>query len=68
MTATQLLCQSQLAERWSVSERKLEADRYKGTGCPFIKIGSCVRYRLNEVIAYENTQLRTSTSDVRGGR
>lgn len=61
-----LLTQGVLAERWLVSPKKLESDRYTGKGCPFIKIGSSVRYRLVDVLAYEEANLRRSTSDVGG--
>ena len=61
-----LLTQRQLAERWSVSQKKLEADRMKGCGCPYVKLGSAVRFRLSDVLAFEEANLRRSTSD-KGG-
>ena len=57
------LNEKQLAERWGVSVRTLQADRVKGTGVSFIKIGRSVRYRLEDVLAYEEAQRRTSTSE-----
>lgn len=63
-----LLTQSTLAGRWLVSEKKLESDRYTGRGCPFIKIGSSVRYRLADVIAFEEANLRRSTSEIGGSK
>lgn len=57
------LTEYQLARRWTVTEKKLQADRLKGVGCPFIKIGRAVRYRLEDVLAYEAARLRTSTSE-----
>ena len=53
----------QLAERWQVSLKKLQADRIKGGGCPFIRVGRCIRYRLTDVLAYEDSRLRRSTTE-----
>lgn len=61
-----IVTQRDLASRWHISAKKLEADRLKGTGCPFIKIGSAVRYRVSDILAYEDANLRHSTSD-KGG-
>lgn len=66
-TGGRLLTQRQLADRWSVSTKKLEADRLKGCGCPYVKLGSAVRFRLSDVLAFEEANLRRSTSDG-GGR
>jgi hypothetical protein len=57
------LNEKQLAERWGVSVRTLQAARVKGTGVPFIRIGRAVRYRMEDVLSYEHAQLRTSTSE-----
>lgn len=51
-----------LARRLEVSEKKLAHDRLAGRGVPYLKIGRLVRYRLVDVIAYEEAQLRLSTS------
>jgi len=62
--ADYLLTEGQLAARWALaSAKKLQADRLKGGGCPFVKIGRSVRYRLSDVLAYETANLRTSTSE-----
>ncbi len=63
-----LLTQGVLSERWAISTKKLEADRYTGKGCPFIKIGNSVRYRLADVIAFEEANLRRSTSEIGGSK
>lgn len=55
------LTQVELARRWSVSARTLEKWRSLGLGPAYIKIGGRVRYRLADVTAYEDNQ-------VRGGR
>lgn len=57
------LNEKQLADRWGVSVRTLQAARVKGSGVPFVRIGRSVRYRLEDVLAYEQARLRTNTSD-----
>jgi hypothetical protein len=57
------LTETQLAERWQISVRTLQAARVKGTGVPFVRIGRAVRYRMDEVLAYEEAQRRISTSE-----
>ena len=39
----------ELAARWNVKLATLEQQRYRRIGCPFIKVGGCVRYPLDEV-------------------
>ncbi len=51
-----------LASRWGCSTKKIEADRLKGEGPPYIKIGRLVRYRLSEIIEYEISRRRQHTS------
>jgi hypothetical protein len=46
-----------------VSVRTLQAARVKGGGVPFVRIGRAVRYRLEDVLAYEHARLRTNTSE-----
>lgn len=57
------LNEKQLADRWGVSVRTLLAARVNGSGVPFIRIGRSVRYRLEDVLAYEQGRRRTSTSE-----
>src|ERR1700676_2610587 len=57
------LNEKQLAERWGVSIRTLQAARVKGGGVPFVRIGRSVRYRLEDVLAYEQARLRSNTSE-----
>lgn len=59
------LTEKQLAERWQISVRTLQANRVKGTGVPFVRIGRAVRYSMDEVLAYEEAQRRTSTSETK---
>jgi len=56
------LTETQLAERWQISARTLQAARVKGGGVPFVRIGRAVRYRLEDVLVYEQSRLRTNTS------
>jgi hypothetical protein len=60
-----LLTEAQLAQRWGVSRRTLQAARQFGCGCRYVKISSCVRYRLVDIAAYELANLRTRTSEYR---
>ncbi len=50
--------QASLAQRWLISQRTLEAWRNRGIGPTVTKIGSCVRYRLADVEAYEAAHLQ----------
>jgi hypothetical protein len=60
MTATHL-SQRDLAGRLRISPRTLEGWRWRGTGPRFVKAGGRVLYRLEDVEAFEETQLRQST-------
>ena len=51
-----------LARRWQVSVKKLENDRWRGGGVPFVRIGSAIRYRLSDILAFEESSLFRSTS------
>lgn len=39
----------ELAERWSISTKKLANDRCAGRGMPYMKMGSAVLYALADV-------------------
>lgn len=47
------LTQEELSARWKITSRTLEQHRWRGIGCPYVKIGRLVRYRLSDIIAYE---------------
>ena len=47
--------ETQLAKRWNKSVKTLQADRWKGTGVSFLKLGRSVRYRLSDIVAYESS-------------
>jgi hypothetical protein len=56
------LTESELAERHRRSVRTVQADRLKGGGVPFVKVGKSVRYRLVDVEQWEKTHLFENTS------
>lgn len=55
--------QIDLARRWCISPRTLERWRWLGEGPAFVKLGGKVVYRLSVIEAYEQAQVRRSTSD-----
>ncbi len=58
-----LLTTSQAAALLGLKQNTLEIWRVKGRGPTFAKIGSLVRYRMDDVLAYLESCVRTSTSD-----
>jgi len=56
MTDDPLLTTDQLAERWTCPLATGYAMNHKGTGPRRIRIGKHVRYRLSDVVAWENAQ------------
>jgi hypothetical protein len=56
------LNQRQLAERWDLSEATLERWRSEGIGPVFLKLQGQVRYRIEDIHAFEAESLRASTS------
>lgn len=63
MTQPALWTQEQLAQHWLVSEGTLERWRCEGIGPVFLKIRGHVRYRLSDIIDFEEQSLRKSTSE-----
>jgi hypothetical protein len=57
-----LLTEQQLAARWSIAPKTLRNARVEGRLLGFVKIGRSVRYRLSEVIAFEEQNSVRSTS------
>ena len=57
------LNQLELAVRWRISHRTLERWRWTGEGPKFLKVGGRVVYRLSDVEEYEQSIVRSSTSD-----
>ncbi len=61
MTTERCMTQTELAERWRISEATLERWRTESTGPLFLKLGNQVRYRVQDVEAFEEVALRGST-------
>jgi len=51
--AEQLMTQEELAFRWKISEATLERERSLKRGCRYMKLGGLIRYRLQDVLEYE---------------
>ena len=60
---TALLTEQEAAALLHVTVKAVQGWRYRGGGPRFVKIGSCVRYRLEDLQAFVQAALRTSTSD-----
>lgn len=43
----------ELADRWSISQKKLANDRCAGRGLPYVKVGTAVLYALADVLEFE---------------
>jgi hypothetical protein len=63
-----LLDEHAVAERQGRSVKTLRNQRVTGDGIPFLKLGRLVRYRLRDVVAWEASRIRSSTSDPGGER
>ena len=68
-TARPLWNEEDLAKALKKSKRTLQAERQRGTGIPFLKLGHSVRYDPNAVERYLRAQTRVSTSqtETQGG-
>ncbi len=58
-----LISQSQLAHRWRLSLSTIERWRCEGKGPVYLKLRGQVRYRLEDVEAFEEKSTRNSTSE-----
>lgn len=55
---------AEAARLLNVSERTLEAWRYKGMGPKFLRISArCIRYRPQDILDWQENRLRRSTSE-----
>lgn len=62
--ADQLLSTREAARFLGVSTSFLEKDRWAGARIPFVRLGSrSVRYRVSDLNAYVEGQIRRSTSE-----
>ena len=57
------LTEKQLASRHQLSVKTLRNARVTGSYIRFVRLGRTVRYRLSDVLAYEEANLVRSTSD-----
>jgi hypothetical protein len=58
-----LLTEGEAAQLRRQSIRTLQAERLRGGGCPFVKLGRSVRYRRSDVLGFIAANVKTSTSD-----
>lgn len=58
-----LLTPAQLGERWHKSTASLAQMRYRGNGPRFAKIAGSIFYRVQDVLDFEESQVRTRTDD-----
>jgi hypothetical protein len=56
------LTEDDLTNRWPVSKKTLQRWRTLGAGVPHIKLGRRVAYRLQDVVDFECSSARISTS------
>lgn len=59
----QLLTEIEAAQLRRQSVRTLQAERLRGDGCRFVKIGRSVRYRRSDVWQFIKSRIKTSTSE-----
>jgi predicted site-specific integrase-resolvase len=52
------LTRSELARRWQLSGRTLDRWRVAGTGPAWLELNGRIRYRLEDVDAFERSRLR----------
>ena len=52
------ISQNELAQRWQISQTTLERWRAKRIGPSFLKLGGQVRYRLMDIMAFEDQTLQ----------
>lgn len=62
-SSMQNLTEKQLAVRWQLSVKTLQAQRWKGVHCPYLKVGRLVRYRLVDVLHYEQANLHLEVKE-----
>lgn len=62
-----LLTEGETANYLNISKSKLQKDRVKGVGVPFVLIGTCVRYKMGDIMAYIAKNTCNSSSQVAVG-
>ncbi|MGV8838825.1 MAG: helix-turn-helix domain-containing protein [Bauldia sp.] len=63
MNSALFLNERELAERWRISVKTLQAMRLKGGGPVYRRFGRLVRYAVADLEAFESAARRRSTSD-----
>jgi hypothetical protein len=53
------LTQAALAERWRLSERTLDRWRSESKGPAWLRLNGRIRYRMEDVLAFERLRLRS---------
>lgn len=53
----------QLGTRWGKTRQSLAQMRYRGDGPAYLKIGKSIFYRMEDILEFEESQLRTRTDD-----
>ncbi|BAV95744.1 MULTISPECIES: helix-turn-helix transcriptional regulator [Bacteria] len=53
LVSDRLLRSTELADRWQVAECTVRKWRSKNVGPKYIKVGGSIRYRLDDVLRYE---------------
>lgn len=61
-----LLTTAEAAEALGLKKNTLEIWRLRGTNLKFVKLGTLIRYRSQDILEYIESQLCTSTSDEGG--
>lgn len=64
-TVSRWLTTPQAAEHLGMSRRTFEGYRSKGGGPPFAKLGSCVRYRREDLDHWAESRIVRSTSEAK---
>ncbi len=62
-TSTQLLSETEAAQRLKLSTRTLRNWRVTGQGPKFVKVGRLIRYKIVEIEEWIEMNTRKSTSD-----
>jgi hypothetical protein len=60
----ELLTEAEAAQLRRQSIRTLQAERLRGDGCSFVKLGRSVRYRRSDVLRFIEANVKTSTTVV----
>lgn len=56
------LDENALAQRWSISVKTLRNRRVTGGFLPYVKLSRSVRYRLSDILSWEQANTRQNTS------